>query len=126
MLLDRIIFAKLQENISYCDYDTKTVCIDYLLLKSVLRDFYDIKAKVGYDNLDLYTLIECIEQAINNCNFTSKQRERLILYMQGYSEIEISKLLGVSAVTIHKSLISSTKKISSELERIINYEFRSS
>lgn len=98
--------------------------IDTMKLKKALNNYNDLLLRTAdTKSSDLYALLECISAAIKNSSLTIKQKQRIALWMDGKTEKEIAVELDLSEVTVHNSLVQSVKKISRELEGIIEEWF---
>ena len=91
--------------------------IDVMKLKAALSYYDDMIIKNLDDtNDDISVLLLCIDKVIKKCKFTNKQKNRLRMWMKGYTEKEIADYYNVSEVTIHNSLVVSCKKIAEKLK----------
>ena len=79
----------------------------------------DLRSKLSNDKFsDLYSLVECIDIAVEKSNLTEKQKERLVLWMNGYTEKEIAYKLNLSQVSVHNSLVQSVNLVAKTLKGV--------
>lgn len=113
MILDRIFYNEFMRNnhkssntyISYKNLDTKMV-------KRALSNINSLSEKYNIYYCGVISdILFCIYEAIDNCGLTNIQRERLNMWIDGYTENEIANKYGVSRWVVSKSLIVSCNKI---------------
>lgn len=123
MILDKLTydnFVKSSHNLVGEEITVKNnIKIDYMELKAILNEYNDFQNRFHTYSPEFCLIINCIEMAIATSDFTEKQLERLLLWFNGMSEIEISQKLNVSNVSVHQSLTSAFKKISERLKEVI-------
>lgn len=127
MILEDVIVYNnsLKTNKEFIYSNMKNVNINAKKLKAALNYYDDLIDQASEDiNSDLYILLCCILKVINDCNFTTKQDERLSMWMKGYTEKEIAKYYDVSEVTIHNSLAVVCNKVAKKLKGELNRVFR--
>jgi hypothetical protein len=100
-----------QTYVSYKSLDAKMIKRALSNINS-LKDKYNIYHS-GVINDILFSLFD----AIDNCELTYVQKERLDMWINGYTETEIANRYGVSRWVISKSLIASCNKIMKYLEK---------
>lgn len=123
MIIDKITYDNMvtdpQFKINRDDFN-----VDVMKLKKALNNYNDLLLRTAdAKSSDIYALLECVSAAIKKCSLTIKQRQRIALWMDGKTEKEIAMELDLSEVTVHNSLVQSVKKISRELEGIIEEWF---
>lgn len=123
MIIDKITYDNMasdpQFKINRDDFN-----VDVMKLKKALNNYNDLLLRTAdAKSSDIYALLECVSAAIENSSLTIKQRQRIALWMDGKTEKEIARELDLSEVTVHNSLVQSVKKISRELEGIIEEWF---
>lgn len=98
-------------------------CVSYKNLdaKMIKRALSNIKSlntrhNIYYDGT-ISDILFFIYEAIEKCGLTVIQKERLDMWIDGYTESEIANKYGVSRWVISKSLIASCNKIIKYLEK---------
>ena len=118
LVVDKITYSNNMELYQeIIDLDKLKVNIDVMKLKAALN-YYDDLVIRSLDNKysDVSTLLFCIKEVIDKCKFTKKQRDRLDMWMRGYTEKEIADYYNISEVTVHNSLVVSCGKIAKKLK----------
>lgn len=125
MIIDRIVYDNLYTGTIEYSCDPKNIDINYIELKSILNNFYDLLKENSIRCLDgaLPFPYDCLCESIRKSNFTSKQAARLHKWFSGYSEVEIAHYFKISTVTVHKSLMASFRKIVANLCLVIEERF---
>ena len=99
--------------------NNEDINIDVKKLKRALNYCCDLRSKLSNDKFsDLYSLIECIDIAVEKSDLTEKQKERLVLWMNGYTEKEIAHKLNLSQVSVHNSLVQSVNLVAKTLKGV--------
>ena len=99
--------------------NNEDINIDVKKLKRALNYCCDLRSKLSNDKFsDLYSLIECIDIAVEKSDLTEKQKERLVLWMNGYTEKEIAYKLNLSQVSVHNSLVQSVNLVAKTLKGV--------
>lgn len=116
MVIDKITYNNTTD-LCYTISNVNKTNIDVMKLKAALSYYDDMIVKNLDDiNDDVSVLLLCIDKVIKKCKFTNKQKNRLRMWMKGYTEKEIADHYNVSEVTIHNSLVVSCKKIAEKLK----------
>lgn len=116
MVIDKITYNNTTD-LYYTISNVDKTNIDIMKLKAALNYYDDMIVKnLGDIYDDVSILLLCINGVIKKCKFTNKQKNRLRMWMQGYTEKEIADYYNVSEVTIHNSLVVSCKKIAEKLK----------
>ena len=99
--------------------NNEDINIDVKKLKRALNYYRDLRSKLSNDKFsDMYSFIECIDIAVGKSNLTEKQKERLVLWMNGYTEKEIAYKLNLSQVSVHNSLVQSVNLVAKTLKGV--------
>lgn len=81
-------------------------------IQGLLRFYNSMKANaVKTMNMEALSIYFDVEEAINNIELTDKQRQVLYLYIAGYTEIEMGKIMNTSHQASHKLIIKVCNKI---------------
>lgn len=121
-MLDKILYTTTQDNANSCSYlvellkSTPMEQIEISPFKMFLSRYTTLVKKDRNKMTALESdMIDFVTIALNRVKLSEKRRNVLDLYLCGYTEIEIAKLLGISKNTVNKKLRSITKKIVAEL-----------
>lgn len=99
--------------------NNEDINIDVKKLKRALNYYRDLRSKLSDDKFsDMYAFMNCIDIAVDKSGLTEKQRERLALWMDGYTEKEIAHKLNLSQVSVHNSLVQSVKLVAKTLKGV--------
>ena len=99
--------------------NNEDINIDVKKLKRALNYYRDLRSKLSNDKFsDMYSFIECIYIAVEKSDLTEKQKERLELWMNGYTEKEIAYKLNLSQVSVHNSLVQSVNLVAKTLKGV--------
>ena len=86
-------------------------------IKKLLNNYNSIMTSaIQEGNLDVIDILVDIKATLSSIEMSDKQKKRVSLFMQGYTETDIGCLLNVSRQSIQDSISSVCKKISKELQ----------
>ena len=89
---------------------------DPLIIKKILPHISSLKSyAVRESQNEILDICLDIETAIEKCRFLQSQKERLGLWMAGYSEPDIAKIQNAHRVSVHNSIVRCSEKISEQL-----------
>ena len=89
---------------------------DPLTIKKILPHLSSLKSyAVRESQNEILDICIDIETAIQKCRFIKSQKERLGLWMAGYLEPDISKMIDAPRVSVHNSIVRCCEKISEQL-----------
>ena len=121
MLLDKVYFDlitkdRVDNSIRFAEiYKT----LDAKTLKKILCNFKYLKEKYNlYDYGIINNIVFDINEAIEKCELSDVQSERLSMWMDGYTEQEIGDYYGVSRWVVSKSIVAASNKIGSYLRGV--------
>ena len=121
MLLDKVYFDlitkdRVDNSIRFAEiYKT----LDAKTLKKILCNFKYLKEKYNmYDDGIINNIVFDINEAIEKCELSDVQSERLSMWMDGYTEQEIGDYYGVSRWVVSKSIVAASNKIGSYLRGV--------
>lgn len=112
--MDRVFYRDYVKSKSE-SYDFKDAFIKNITRKKVKRALSNINALK--DKFDVYgygllnDVLFYLFLAISNCDFTDIQKERLDMWLDGYTEQDIANKYGVSRWVVSKSINASCDKI---------------
>lgn len=113
-MLDKITYDLKGSTVSVIDEDL--LYKDPKSIKRFLNIYENIKNYSIYNGmLELVDICIDIDYAIKRCGFNQMQMTRLTLWMKGYSETDISSMIGINKVVVHNFINSACAKISKEL-----------
>lgn len=96
--------------------DFQDVYGNYKIIKKLLNNFDTIlTSAIQEGNLDVIDILVDIKATLSTIDMSDKQKHRINLFMQGYTETEISNLLDISRQSVQDSVNSVCKKISKGL-----------
>ena len=91
--------------------------LDGKSIKRILCNFDYMKYKYNmYEDGIINNIVFDINEAIEKCGLSDVQRERLEMWMNGYTEQDIGDKYGVSRWVVSKSIVASCEKISRYLK----------
>lgn len=116
MILDKVFYGLEKEEhlIDRCTMINAYNNMEPLTLKKILSDYITIKEKnPPYSCGVINEFVYDVDRAIKNCGLTAKQYERLMLWIVGFNEREISiySFPNCSRWVISKSLVVACEKI---------------
>lgn len=97
-------------NKKFSNYDDKYIIKRILRHYEVLKEFIYKNA-----NYELADIILDIDNAIKRCELSPSEHARIMLWRDGYTELEIAELTGVTQPVVHVSIINACTKISKSL-----------
>lgn len=122
LFLDRVMYnSKIASNPKASDL--KKVFndnINKITVKRMLNNINSLKDKYNiYEDGVINDVIYYLLLAIENCELTEIQRQRLELWLDGYTEEEIGNICGVSRRVAHKTIEAACEKIIRYLARVV-------
>lgn len=90
---------------------------DKYIIKRILRHYEVLKEFVYKNaNYELADILIDIDNAIDKCDLSPGERNRILLWREGYTETEVAQLEGIAQQTVHASIINACLKISNLLK----------
>lgn len=96
--------------------DFQKVYENYRLIKKLLNNYDTLMTSaVQEGNLDVIDILVDIKATLSTIEMSDKQKKRIRLFMQGYTETELGLMHNISRQSVQDSINSVCKKISKEL-----------